>query len=71
MLQSLLPKAHHKFRALPLLGPIADGFDDWLAAKRLYAGIAKVLDPFSERRRYGFAEARSPRDRQTFPADPV
>ncbi len=32
MLQSLLPKAHHKFRALPLLGSIADGFDDWLAS---------------------------------------
>src|SRR5271165_1591311 len=31
MLQSLLPKAHQKFRALPLLGSIADGFDDWLA----------------------------------------
>lgn len=32
MLQSLLPKAHHKFEALPLLGPVIDGFDDWLAA---------------------------------------
>src|SRR5438270_891037 len=32
MLQSLLPKAHQKFRALPLLGSAADGFDDWLAA---------------------------------------
>jgi len=32
MLRSLLPKAHHKFFSLPLLGPIADGFDDWLAA---------------------------------------
>ena len=32
MLQSLLPKAYRKFRALPLLGPVADGFDDWLAA---------------------------------------
>ena len=31
MLRSLLPKAHHKFLSLPLLGPIADGFDDWLA----------------------------------------
>jgi len=31
MLQSLLPKAHQKFRALPLLGSIADGFDDWPA----------------------------------------
>src|ERR1051326_5096792 len=32
MLRSLLPKAHHKFSSLPLLGPIIDGFDDWLAA---------------------------------------
>jgi integrase/recombinase XerD len=32
MLQTLLPKAHAKFRALPLLGAVADGFDDWLAA---------------------------------------
>jgi len=31
MLRSLLPKAHHKFLSLPLLGPITDGFDDWLA----------------------------------------
>jgi len=32
MLRSLLPEAHHKFLSLPLLGPITDGFDDWLAA---------------------------------------
>jgi integrase/recombinase XerD len=32
MLQSLLPKAYRRSLALPLLGPIADGFDDWLAA---------------------------------------
>src|SRR5262245_39530868 len=32
MLQSLLPKAHMKFRVLPLVGPIADGFEDWLTA---------------------------------------
>ena len=31
MLHSLFPKAHHRFLSLPLLGPIADGFDDWLA----------------------------------------
>jgi hypothetical protein len=31
MLHSLLPKAHPKCLALPLLGSIADGFDDWLA----------------------------------------
>jgi site-specific recombinase XerD len=32
MLHSLLPKANYKFLSLPLLGPIADGYDDWLAA---------------------------------------
>ena len=32
MLHSLLPKAHGKFLSIPLLGSIADGFDDWLAA---------------------------------------
>jgi integrase/recombinase XerD len=32
MLRSLLPTAHHRFLSLPLLGPVIDGFDDWLAA---------------------------------------
>ena len=32
MLHSLFPKAHLRFLSMPLLGPIADGFDDWLAA---------------------------------------
>ena len=32
MLRSLFPKSHRKFASLPLLGPIVDGFDDWLAA---------------------------------------
>jgi integrase/recombinase XerD len=31
MLHSLFPKAHLRFLSLPLLGPIADSFDDWLA----------------------------------------
>ena len=30
MLHSLLPKAFGKFLSMPLLGSIADGFDDWL-----------------------------------------
>jgi integrase/recombinase XerD len=30
MLHSLLPKAHRRFLSLPLLGLVADGFDDWL-----------------------------------------
>jgi hypothetical protein len=32
MLHSLFSKAHLKFLSMPLLGPIADTFDDWLAA---------------------------------------
>ena len=32
MLRSLFLKAHLKFLSMPLLGPIADSFDDWLAA---------------------------------------
>ena len=41
MLRSLLPKAHHKFVSLPLLGPITDGFDDWLAASGFTRGSRK------------------------------
>jgi integrase/recombinase XerD len=41
MLRSLLPKAHHKFLSLPLLGPITDGFDDWLAASGFTRGSRK------------------------------
>ena len=32
MLHPLFPQAHCRFLSLPLLGPVADGFDDWLAA---------------------------------------
>lgn len=32
MLHSLFPQVHCRFLSLPLLGPVADGFDDWLAA---------------------------------------
>jgi hypothetical protein len=32
MLHSLVPTAYPRFLSLPLLGPIVDGFDDWLAA---------------------------------------
>jgi site-specific recombinase XerD len=31
MLHDLFPKAYCKFLSMPLLGPIAEGFDDWLA----------------------------------------
>jgi integrase/recombinase XerD len=32
MLRTLFPRTHRKYLSLPLLGPIADGFDDWLAS---------------------------------------
>jgi hypothetical protein len=32
MLRSLFLKAHLKFLSMPLLGPIADSFNDWFAA---------------------------------------
>jgi len=41
MLQTLLPKAYRKFLSLPLLGPIADGFDDWLAISGFTRGSRK------------------------------
>lgn len=34
MLRSLFPRAHRRFLSLPLLGPIADSFDDWLVSNR-------------------------------------
>lgn len=41
MLRSLLPKAHRKFLSLRLLGPITDGFDDWLAGNGFTRGSRK------------------------------
>jgi site-specific recombinase XerD len=41
MLQSLLPKAHRKCLALPLLGSIVEGFDDWLAVNGYTRGSRK------------------------------
>jgi integrase/recombinase XerD len=32
MLRSLFPRDHRRYLSLSLLGPIADGFDDWLAS---------------------------------------
>ncbi|MGC9200261.1 MAG: tyrosine-type recombinase/integrase [Acidobacteriaceae bacterium] len=43
MLRSLLPKSHNKFLCLPLLGPITDGFDDWLIANSYAAGSRKHI----------------------------
>ena len=31
MLHSIFPKVNQKFLSMPLLGPVVDGFDDWLA----------------------------------------
>jgi integrase/recombinase XerD len=42
MLHSLLPKAYQKFLLMPLLGPIADGFDDWLAANGYTRGSRRL-----------------------------
>jgi hypothetical protein len=33
MLLSQFPRSYHRFLSLPLLGPSADGLDDWLATK--------------------------------------
>ena len=43
MLRSLLPRAHQKFLSMPLLGPIIDGFDDWLAANGFTRSSRKHL----------------------------
>src|SRR5260370_13640220 len=32
MLRSLFPRGHGRFLSMPVLGPVADGFDDWLSA---------------------------------------
>jgi integrase/recombinase XerD len=42
MLRSVFPKAHQKYLSLPLLGPIANGFDDWLAASGFTQGSRKL-----------------------------
>src|SRR5712691_7312778 len=42
MLRSLFPKAHHKFLSMPLLGPITDGFADWLAANGYTRGSREL-----------------------------
>jgi len=38
MLRSVFPRAHQKYFSLPLLGPITDGFDDWLSASGFTLG---------------------------------
>src|SRR5260370_19922964 len=41
MLRTLLARAHEKFLSMPLLGPVTDGFDDWLAANGFTRGSRK------------------------------
>ena len=57
MLRSLFPKAYRKYLSLPLLGPITDGFSDWLAvsgftpgSRRLSIHILPVIDKKLRRR---------------------
>jgi integrase/recombinase XerD len=58
MLHSLFPRFHRKFVSLPLLGPIVDGFDDWLATNAYTRGSRKFsirmlrhVDAYLRRRR--------------------
>jgi len=60
MLQSLFPKAHLKFRALPLFGSVADGFDDWLATSGYTPGSRESSIRFLVHAGCGFTEAKRP-----------
>ena len=58
MLRSLFPKVHRKYLSMPVLGPVADGFDDWLAVNGYAEGSRKHsiqmlwrVDPDLRRRR--------------------
>jgi hypothetical protein len=42
MLRSAFPRAHQKYFSLPLLGSIADGFDDWLTTCGFTQGSRKL-----------------------------
>src|ERR1700694_430351 len=61
MLRYVFPRAHQKYFSLPLLGPITDGFDDWLAASGFTQGsrtLAMHLLPIADKqlRRRGVDE---------------
>jgi hypothetical protein len=61
MLRSVFPRAHQKYFSLPLLGPITDGFDDWLTASGFTLGsrtLAINLLPVADKqlRRRGIDE---------------
>jgi integrase/recombinase XerD len=64
MLQSLLPRIFSKRLTLPLLGSIADGFDDWLAAsgytlssRRFAMRMLPHMDADLRRREVGAVQA--------------
>ena len=51
MLKHLFPKVHQRYLSSALLGPILDGYDDWLAdrkytreTRRLYMRMALLID---------------------------
>ena len=51
MLKQLFPKLHQRYLSSPLLGPILDGYEDWLwdrkytrKTRRLYMRMALLLD---------------------------
>ena len=61
MLRPVFPRAHQKYFSLPLLGPITDGFDDWLTASGFTLGsrtLAINLLPIADKqlRRRGIDE---------------
>ena len=37
MLKHLFPKSHQRYLSSPLLGPILDGYDDWLSGQEIYS----------------------------------
>ena len=53
MLEQLFPRSNQRYLSLPLLGPILDGYDDWLSDKkytrltrRMYMRMAAHLDRY-------------------------
>ena len=60
MLHSIFPRVDHKFLSMPLLGAVADGFDDWLAghgytrrSRKHAARLLLHIDVDLRRRRIG------------------
>lgn len=53
MLKHLFPKLHQRYLSSPLLGPILDGYDDWLSdrkytrkTRRVYMRMALLVDQY-------------------------